>query len=122
MAIQQDIGNKGEEIAKTFLIQKGYEILATNWRYSRAEVDIIAKDGDNLVFVEVKTRSSAYFGPPAAFVTPKKEAFMAHAASAYIEEIEYEDEIRFDVIGVLLLENKDPEIEHYEDAFFPGWH
>ncbi len=122
MAIQQDIGNKGEEIAQAFLKEKGYEILETNWRYSRAEVDIIAKDGDNLVFVEVKTRSSDYFGPPAAFVTPKKENFMAHAASAYMEEIDYEEEIRFDVIGILLQEGKAPEIEHYEDAFFPGWH
>ena len=122
MAIQQDIGNKGEEIAKAFLEKKGYEILATNWRYSRAEIDIIAKDGDNLVFVEVKTRSSSYFGPPAAFVTPKKETFMSHAASAYMEEIDYEDEIRFDVIGILLLKGKAPQIEHYEDAFFPGWH
>ena len=122
MAIQQDIGNKGEEIAKAFLEKKGYEILATNWRYSRAEIDIIAQDGDNLVFVEVKTRSSSYFGAPAAFVTPKKETFMAHAASAYMEEIDYEDEIRFDVIGILLLKGKAPKIEHYEDAFFPGWH
>lgn len=121
MAIQQDIGNKGEELAQAYLKEKGYQILAVNWRCSKAEIDIIAKDGEDLVFVEVKTRSSTYYGPPAAFVTPKKEVFMAYAASVYMEEMEYDGEIRFDVIGILLQKGKAPEIDHFEDAFFPGW-
>ncbi len=121
MAIQQDIGKLGEELAKAFLEKKGYQILALNWRFSKAEIDIIAQDGDDLVFVEVKTRSSEHFGPPAAFVSPKKEELMAQAASIYMEENYYEGEIRFDIIGILLKDKDHPIIRHYVDAFFPGW-
>jgi putative endonuclease len=120
MAKHIETGQKGEEIALSFLKNKNWEILETNWRYSRAEIDIIAKDLDTLVFVEVKTRSSDFFGTPDAFVDKKKELFMADAASVYMEKIGHDWEIRFDVISVLMNEKDRFQIQHFKDAFFPG--
>ena len=94
--------------------------METNWRHKRAEVDIIAKDGDILVFIEVKTRTSAYFGPPEAFVTPQKEKLLVRAAHAYMEQISHHWEIRFDVVSILRKDAQDYQIEHLPDAFWPG--
>lgn len=120
MAKHLDLGARGEEQAKTLLLSKGYVLLETNWRRGRAEVDLIAKDGDVLVFVEVKTRTSDYFGRPEIFVTPKKEKMLIRAAHAYMEEISHEWEIRFDVISVVWRNEKEIEVEHLMDAFWPG--
>ncbi len=120
MTRHTEIGKKGEQYAKEYLVNKGYEILEQNWRYSKAEIDIIGKFDTMLVFVEVKTRSSNYFGPPEAFVSSKKMKLVAKAASAYMYKNNYDWEIRFDVISVLLSEPGPPRISHFEDAFFPG--
>lgn len=114
----KSIGDKGEAIAVDFLDRKGYQILETNWRFSRAEIDIIAFDGEILVFVEVKTRSYDYYGKPEEFVTLKKEKLMADAATVYMDKINHDWEIRFDIISILLPKNKTPIIEHFKDAFF----
>lgn len=119
MAKHNELGQIGESLASDFLVKAGFIILETNWRFSRAEIDIIAKDRDVLVFVEVKTRSSTNFGKPESFVTFKKEKLLVDAASAYMEMIQYEWEIRFDVIGILLKKDKTPQISYYKDAFFP---
>ncbi len=118
MAKHNEVGEQGEAIALNFLKAKGYHILASNWRYSRAEVDIIAKEGEVLVFLEVKTRSTDHFGKPEAFVTDRKKAFLQTAASVYMEEIGHEWEIRFDIISVLLHPTRPAEVTHFEDAFF----
>ncbi len=120
MAKHNETGKLGEELAAAFLLDKGYLILETNWRFKRAEIDIIAKDEreDILIFVEVKTRSSDYFGKPEEFVSPQKEKLMADAAQVYAEEIQHDWEIRFDIMGIVLKEGK-PEISHLADAFFP---
>ncbi|RMG86861.1 MAG: YraN family protein [Bacteroidetes bacterium] len=120
MAKHIETGRAGEAIAVRFLEQKNYEILETNWRFSKAEVDIIAKDLDVLVFVEVKTRTSDAFGRPDAFITPQKERLMADAAAAYMEKTAHEWEIRFDVISILMTSETDYQIQHFRDAFFPG--
>ena len=120
MARHNEIGKKGEEIAVVHLRQLGWDILATNWRFKRAEVDIIAMDTNVLVFVEVKTRSTTYYGTPEQFVDARKKLFLAKAASAYMEEISHDWEIRFDIISVLLPQGKEQEIKHFKDAFFPG--
>lgn len=120
LAKHNEIGKKGEEIAVAHLHQLDWDILATNWRFKRAEVDIIAMDNSVLVFVEVKTRSTTYFGTPEQFVDAKKQSFLAKAASAYMEEIGHDWEIRFDIISVLLPRGKEQEIKHFKDAFFPG--
>ena len=120
MAEHNEIGKKGEAIAKQYLEEKGYTILELNWRFKKAEIDIIAKDveEDVLVFVEVKTRSSNAFGSPEEFVTDQKEKLMGDAAYVYAGIIQHDWEIRFDIIAVLL-ENDTPQISHLPDAFFP---
>jgi len=121
LARHNDIGKKGEEIAVKSLAEAGYTILAQNWRYKRAEVDIIVKnEQENIViFVEVKTRTSAAFGTPDSFVSEKKERLLADLAQAYCEEINHDWEIRFDIISILLI-GEQQQIEHIEDAFFPS--
>lgn len=119
MAKHLETGKDGERLAKSYLEDKGYRIEAENWRFSRAEVDLIAWDNAILVFVEVKTRTGDYMGAPSSFVTEKKERLMVDAASVYMENIGHEGELRFDIISVLI-KGKHMELEHFEDAFFPG--
>lgn len=118
MAKHLETGQKGEALAVEFLKTAGYQVLETNWRFSRAEVDIIAKDGEILVFVEVKTRTSDYFGQPEEAITERKKTLLADAASVYMDKIDHNWEIRFDVIAVVLKNEKAPIIEHFKDAFW----
>ena len=113
-------GKKGERIAVTYLEQHGFNILETNWRHKKLEIDIIAKDDQTLVFVEVKTRSTTLFGQPEEFVDTAKEKHLAQAAAAYMVEINHDWAIRFDVVAIVLKNEKDAEIKHIKDAFFPG--
>ncbi len=120
MASHNDLGQKGEELARTYLENKGYRIIVRNWRHGRAEVDLIAEIDNTLVFVEVKTRSSTYFGQPDEFVGPKKEQQLATAACAYMDQVRYQGEIRFDIIAIIIPVKATPEVNHIQDAFFPG--
>ncbi|KGE88453.1 MAG: YraN family protein [Phaeodactylibacter xiamenensis] len=120
MARHNDIGHAGEAIARRYLEERGYRILETNWRYRRAEVDLIAMDGKTLVFVEVKTRNTTAFGEIEDFVTRKKEDLLIAAAHAYMEHIDHDWEIRFDIIAILYLDEQSYSVKHIEDAFFPG--
>ena len=120
MAKHIETGRHGEELAVEFLKNSGFEILETNWRCHRLEVDIIAKDGDTLVFVEVKTRSYDYFGRPEVFVDKKKERHLAMAAAEYMELTGHQWAIRFDVVSVLLKNGGEWEVKHLPDAFWPG--
>ncbi|MCI4651527.1 YraN family protein [Phaeodactylibacter sp.] len=120
MARHNDIGHAGEAIAKRYLEERSYRILETNWRYRRAEVDLIAMDGKTLVFVEVKTRNTTAFGEIEDFVTRKKEDLLIAAAHAYMEHIDHDWEIRFDIIAILYLDEQSYSLKHIEDAFFPG--
>ena len=114
------MGIRGETIAVKYLEEKGFQILERNWRFSRAEIDIIARDGDVLVFVEVKTRSSDIFGEPEESVTPKKEALLKDAAAVYMQQVNHEWEIRFDIVSILI-KGESYTIEHFRDAFFSEW-
>lgn len=119
MADHLDTGTMGEDLARQHLQAKGYSILSQNWRYRRTEVDLIARIGHTLVFVEVKTRSTAFFGLPESFVTEKKQQQLATAAEAYCER--HSDgtlEVRYDIVAIILNEHGH-EIQHFEDAFFP---
>ncbi len=120
LAKHLDIGNIGEALARTFLEQKGWQVLESNWRWRRAEIDLIAKDGDTLVFIEVKTRSTDLFGKPEEAVTLRKERLLADAASVYMEQIGHDWAVRFDVISIIYRNEQHYEIEHFQDAFFPG--
>jgi putative endonuclease len=121
MAKHNQTGNLGEELACSHLSGKGYDILERNWRFSRSEIDIICKQSEILVFVEVKTRTSIHFGFPEEFVTERKEELIMDAASEYMKQIKHEWEIRFDIISVILHKHHSPTIRHIKDAFFPTW-
>jgi putative endonuclease len=109
-------GNKGEELAANFLIAKGYEIVAKNYRYKHAEIDLIVSKDKWLIFVEVKTRHSVAFGEPESFVTNKKAAKVIEGAEQFVFEQQWDGPIRFDIVSIKLGENL--EIEHFEDAFY----
>jgi len=120
MAQHNELGKKGEELALAFLKEQGFSILETNWRYKKAEVDIIGMDGDILVFVEVKTRSTQLFGEPEEFIDSKKQALIAMAGAEYMAKINHDWEIRFDVISIILKPGYPMKLKHIKDAFFPG--
>lgn len=120
VAKHHETGRQGEQLARTFLQERGWSILEVNWRWGRAEIDIIAKDGEVLVFIEVKTRRTEAFGRPEAFVSDKKMDLMATAAAEYMSRIGHDWEIRFDVVSIVLPAGQPPRVRHLPDAFFPG--
>ncbi|MCG8183039.1 YraN family protein [Tenacibaculum piscium] len=116
MAQHNELGEKGEQLAIEYLEKNGYKILEKNYRYKKAEVDIITEKEAVLVVVEVKTRSSTYFGNPQDFVNPKKIKLLVYAMNHYVHQKNIDLEIRFDIIGILQTNNTF-KIEHIEDAF-----
>ncbi len=114
----REIGAAGENAAVDYLKTKGFIILETNWRFGQNEVDIIAKDKTDLVFVEVKTRSSNKFGEPEMAVNKTKQKMYQRLATGYIEKHHINMDVRFDIIAIV---NKipEPEIFHIKDAFYP---
>jgi putative endonuclease len=116
MAEHNELGKKGEKLAIDFLIENDYKILEKNYRYLKAEVDIIARKKDVLVVVEVKTRSSDYFGNPQDFITPKKIKLLVSAIDYYVVQRDLDVEVRFDIIAIIHQKNK-TKIEHLENAF-----
>lgn len=108
------IGKQGEELAAAFLVNKGFIVVAKNYRHKKAEVDLIVRKDDFLVFVEVKTRSSSAFGEPEAFVDGKKARMIFSAAEEFIFANHWHGHVRFDVVSVKL--GRETEIEHFEDA------
>jgi len=117
MAEHNELGKKGEKLAVDFLLKKGYTIRDTNWRFQKAEVDIIAQNGKILAVVEVKTRSTTDFGNPQDFVNPKKIKLLVTAIDEYVTSKDLDVEVRFDIIAIVK-ENKSFTIEHLEDAFY----
>jgi putative endonuclease len=118
MAEHNKLGKNGEEYACEYLEKKGYNILQKNWVHSKDEIDIIAIHDNCLVIIEVKTRSTLYFGEPQIFVNRKKQAFLIRAANAYIMQNDIDLETRFDIVSVILANNR-ATIKHIEDAFYP---
>lgn len=113
-----ELGRLGEELALDFLRKRGMTILDVNWHFHHLELDIVAKDGDELVFVEVKTRSTSYFGNPEEAVSPQKMSRIINAAEAYIIEHDLDVDSRFDVIAIIMPSHQPPEIEYFDDAFY----
>jgi len=118
MISSNEIGQLGESIAEKHLINKGYKILERNWRFKKAEIDLIAKQDDVLVFVEVKTRLRQGVTNPAAAVNQKKQLLIFSGANAYMDQINHTWEVRFDIISVIFDHRYNPNIKHHEDAFF----
>ena len=117
MAQHNELGKKGEQLAIDYLVKKGYVIRDKNWRFQKAEVDIIAQKKDILAVVEVKTRSTIEFGNPQDFVNPKKIKLLVSAIDEYVISKELDVEVRFDIIAIVS-ENNNFIIEHLEDAFY----
>lgn len=114
----KDTGSLGEEIAVAYLKQKRYLIVERNYRKRFGEIDIIAEDGETLVFVEVKTRKSTRFGSPFEAVDSRKQKKMTQAALAYLSSHKLLNRpARFDVVAVMLHHGSDPVVEIVQDAF-----
>lgn len=111
-----ETGKHGEQQAIAHLKALGYDILHTNWRYKNLELDIVARDGDFLVIVEVKTRKNADFGVPENFVDRKKQKKVIRAANEYVKHFEVQEEIRFDIVAV---NNSIGKIDHIQRAYYP---
>ena len=118
MSEQYELGKKGEEEAANFLTKKGFYIMHRNWRCGKLELDIVARDGDEIVFVEVKTRRNTYFGYPDEAIDDRKIRRIVSAAGAYVRYYSINLPIRYDVVSVIGMEPPF-EIEHVPDAFFP---
>lgn len=117
MAQHNELGKEGEQLAVDFLLKNGYEIMERNYRFDKAEVDIIAKKDAFLAIIEVKTRSTADFGNPQDFVKPKQIQQLVKAVDEYVTENDLDVEVRFDIIAIVN-EAKKFKIEHLENAFF----
>jgi putative endonuclease len=112
------IGNEGENLAVNMLTDLNYEIIDRNYRYGKGEIDIIAKDGDVLVFIEVKTRKNLEFGPPELAITKNKQIQIKKIAQAYLYSNNIFDvDCRIDVIAIFLDRNLPPKINHIKNAF-----
>lgn len=109
-----ETGNQGETLAARYLKEKGYEILARNYRHGKAEIDLIVQKDNWVLFVEVKTRKSSDYGHPEDFVMTQQAGRIFDAAEEWIFSTNWQGHIRFDVVSVKPGET--PEIEHFEDA------
>ncbi|MBN2172687.1 MAG: YraN family protein [Bacteroidales bacterium] len=118
MAQHNELGKIGENIAFQYLLGKGYEIVERNWRFGKDEIDIIARYENRLVIIEVKTRSTDFFGDPEDSVGDKKQQFLIRAADEYVNQKDIDQEVRFDIISIIIEQNKHT-VRHIEDAFYP---
>ena len=105
-----DIGRKGEEIAKEYLEKKGYKIIERNYKTKYAEIDLVAKQKNNLVFVEVRTKTGEDLGSPEETINKKKLKKLLGNATAYVARIKWQYSYRIDAICIVL--KKDYSVEH----------
>lgn len=118
MAAKDALGRRGEALAARHLEQRGLVILDRNWRCSQGEIDVVARDGSELVFVEVKTRSSLQFGHPLEAITTAKLARLRRLAGAWCEAHPgVAARIRIDAIAVIAPLGGAVELEHLEGVF-----
>ena len=118
MGNHNEFGKLGEEKATALLQRKGYVIHERNYRYLKAEIDIIAQKGDILAVVEVKSRSTGFLETLSDSVNLKKRKLLVMAADYYVREQNLDVEVRFDVI-TLLQKGNQLELQHIQDAFYP---
>ena len=113
---QQELGILGERMAQRYLLQQGYRIHVTNYRYIKFEVDIIAEHNDKLIVVEVKTRETAEIGEPWQAVTRKKQRQIIATANHYVQARNLDKEVQFDIISIVHNRFRS-DLEHIPDAF-----
>lgn len=118
----KELGKKGEEAAVRFLERRGYDIVERNWTCFAGEADIIARDGEAVVFVEVKTRTGASNGLPAEAVTKNKRERYEKIACAFLADYDVVDvPVRFDVVSISLIDTDRAMVRHHIDAFGVDW-
>ncbi|MFC5875038.1 putative endonuclease [Chryseobacterium arachidis] len=117
MAQHNDFGKKAEDLAVEYLQKNGYKILVRNFRFQKAEIDIIAEKDNLIIVTEVKARSTDAFMLPQEAVTKTKIKLIVSAANYYLEEFNKNLEVRFDIITVLPDEKKNLIVEHITNAF-----
>ena len=117
---RKQVGNKGESLAEDYIKRKGYNIIQRNYRCRLGEIDIIAKDDDTIVFIEVRTKQNENFGTPQDSVTSTKMSKISKTALSFIHEKNLSGfSYRFDFIAITFSQGK-PNIEHIENAFMPN--
>ena len=117
MADHNEFGKIAEDLAVDFLVKAEYKILARNFRYLKAEIDIIAEKQNQIIIIEVKARNTDAFLEPQEAVNKKKIKLLISAANYFVEENNINKEVRFDIISVLPNHQKTLEINHIIDAF-----
>lgn len=110
-------GKLGEDIAVSYLERKGYKILGRNYRFSKVELDVIAQKDNEVIFIEVKMRSSDQMAYPEQAVGKAKQHNIRRAAENYLLQNQIDLPVRFDIVAVV--KGQKFEIEHFEDAFYP---
>lgn len=116
MTTRQDLGIAGEDTAQAYLRKQGFRIIERNWRYKSHELDIICRDKEELVFVEVRTRAANTMTAPKETITMRKQRSIIKAAQFYLAENPWDGPCRFDVIAILA-NNQTFEVEHIRHAF-----
>jgi len=112
------VGSRGEELAAAFLERNGFALVERNFRCKGGEIDIIAKDGSTMVFIEVKSRKTLTYGVPQLAVTPFKQRQISKAALTWLaRNHKHDSHARFDVIAILLENDYSHQIEHIKNAF-----
>ena len=117
MSNSYQLGRKGEAEAARFLVQKNYNILEKNYRYRKAEVDLIVQKNNTLIAVEIKTRSTAFFGNPALFLKPKQQQRIVEAVNYYVQQNNLDVEVRFDVISIVKKKGIF-DVQHIKNAYY----
>ncbi len=115
---RKDLGKAGEQLAVDHLEAKGFVILERNWHFSHKEIDIIARDRNDIVVIEVKTRHAPVRELPEQAITRQKRQFLIAAANGYVKYKKITLEVRFDIVNVVY-ERGIPRLTHIRDAFFP---
>ena len=118
MAAKDELGRRGEDLAVAYLEQPGLVVLSRNWRCRDGEIDLVARDGDALVFCEVKTRRGTGYGHPVEAVTPTKQRRLRTLAQRWlVAHEEHARDLRFDVVGVLVRGEGPAVVTHLPGAF-----
>ena len=117
MALHNEFGKEAEQMAVNYLVESGYEILHCNWRYSRYEIDIIAKKNELLRIIEVKALKTSALRHPEESVTKKKFKYLRKAADEFLFQNQQYRHIQFDILSIVLNPGKEPEFFLIEDVF-----
>ena len=116
MAAHNELGKWGEALAAEFVEKKGYEIIERDWKSGRHDLDIIARDEDTLVIIEVKTRRNRLFGNPEEAIDYKKRQSLQSAINHYVKSHHVNAPVRFDIISIVGTIGSTPEIDHIKDV------